>query len=151
MMPYFHADHTPDEALLEVKFKELILLLADHPVNEELLAWFGSLFVQPRKISLQQVMEENFCFNLKLDEFAKLSARSLSAFKREFRQVYRTSPGKWLLEKRLNHTMYLLTRMGRNVTEAAYESGFESPSHLSRTFRRRFGNSPASVRQVTAV
>jgi AraC-like DNA-binding protein len=45
-------------------------------------------------------MEENFSFNLKLEEFARLSMRSLSAFKRDFQQVYQTSPGKWLLGKR---------------------------------------------------
>ena len=146
MMPYFNAIRTPDQSLLELKFKELILLIADNPANGELLSYFYSMLSEPQRVSLQQIMEDNFCYNLSLEQFAKLTARSLSAFKRDFMRQYRTSPGKWLLEKRLNHTKYLLTHMGRTVTEAAYESGFESPSHFSRTFRRRFGYSPASVR-----
>ncbi len=151
MMPHFDASKEPDQSLLELKFKELILTIADNPLNNELLAYFYSLLKEPQCISLQRVMEDNFCFNLKMEEFAKLSARSLSAFKRDFRRLYNTSPGKWLMEKRLNHTIHLLTNMGKTVSETAFESGFESPSHFSRAFRQRFGVSPIMVRQQAAV
>jgi AraC family transcriptional regulator, exoenzyme S synthesis regulatory protein ExsA len=146
MIPYFSRSTEPDQALLELKFRELILTLADHPGNRDLHAYFFSLVQQPRSITLQQVMEENFCFKLKLEEFARLSARSLSAFKRDFNNLYSTSPGKWLLEKRLNHASHLLAYRGRTVSEAAYESGFENASHFSRAFRVQFGISPASVK-----
>jgi AraC family transcriptional regulator, exoenzyme S synthesis regulatory protein ExsA len=145
MMPYFEAGRKPDRALLELKFKELILTIADNPANGELLSYFSSLLQQPQHVSLQRVMEDNFCFNLKLEEFAKLSSRSLSAFKRDFQRLCKTSPGKWLMEKRLNHAWHLLTNMGRTVSETAFESGFESASHFSRAFRQRFGRSPASL------
>jgi uncharacterized cupin superfamily protein len=108
MMSYFDSKHEPDKALLELKFKELVLTLADSELNSDLGTYFYSLLQQPKTLTLQQVMEENFCFNLKLEEFARLSARSLSAFKRDFESLYQTTPGKWLLEKRLHHSMYLL-------------------------------------------
>ncbi len=53
-------------------------------------------------------MELNFFSNLSLTEFARLSARSLSAFKKEFTRIYNTTPGKWLMEKRLEYSYYLL-------------------------------------------
>ena len=146
MIPYFSRSAEPDHALLELKFRELILTLADHPGNPDLHAYFCALVQQPKTITLQQVMEENFCFNLKLEEFARISARSLSAFKRDFNILYGTSPGKWLLEKRLKHAAHLLAHRGRTVSEAAFESGFENASHFSRAFRVRFGTSPASVK-----
>lgn len=151
MVPYFSSNREPDQALLELKFKELVLTLADNPLNEELRSYFFSLLQQPRLMTLQQIMEDNFCFNLKLEEFARLGARSLSAFKRDFEGLYRTSPGKWLLEKRLNHALHLLTNMGKTVSEAAFESGFESASHFSRAFRQRFGTTPATAKQQAAV
>lgn len=147
MMSYFNSNRDPDQALLELKFKELVLTLADDGANIDLLACFSSLLQQPRSVTLQQVMEENFSFNLKLEEFARLSARSLSAFKRDFENLYQASPGKWLLEKRLNHALHLLTNRGKTVSEAAFESGFENPSHFSRVFRQRFGKPPAIVKQ----
>ena len=151
MMPYFDAGRLPDQSLLQLKFRELILLLADNPVNHELLSYFCSLLQEPQSLSLQRVMEDNFCYNLKLDEFARLSSRSLSAFKRDFLRIYHTSPGKWLLEKRLNHALHLLTNMGKTVSETAFESGFESLSHFSRVFRQRFGSPPALLKQQPTV
>jgi len=151
MMPYFDAARRPDPSLIELKFRELILLVADNPSNTELLACFNALMQEPQKVTLQRVMEENFCFNLKTEEFARLCQRSLSSFKRDFQRIYNSSPGKWLLEKRLLHAMNLLANLGKTVTETAFESGFESPSHFSRAFRNYFGHSPLSVKQKMAI
>lgn len=147
MRSYFDASTDPDQSLLELKFRELILTLADNPGNAALHSYFHSLLVEPQTLSLQKAMEENFCYNLKMEEFAKLSARSLSAFKRDFIKLYNTTPGKWLMEKRLTHSLHLLTNMGKSVSETAFESGFESPSHFSRSFRQRFGAPPVAMRQ----
>jgi AraC-like DNA-binding protein len=105
----------------------------------------------PPAVLLRQIMEDNFCYNLKLEEFARLSNRSLSAFKRDFRKEFNITPGKWLLEKRLLHSMHLLSNEFKTVSEAAFESGFENPSHFSRAFRNYFGISPASVKLQIAV
>ncbi len=92
-------------------------------------------------------MEDNFTFNLKLEEFARLSNRSLSAFKRDFQKVFNNTPGKWLMEKRLNHAMHLLTNQKKTVSEASFEAGFENQSHFSRAFRNHFGFAPATMKQ----
>jgi len=151
MLPYFDEGREPDQSLIELKFKELILTIADNPENGELLSYFCSLLQQPQAVSLQQVMEANFCFNIGLEEFAMMTSRSLSAFKRDFQKLYDTTPGKWLMEKRLNHALHLLTNMNKTVGETAFESGFESPSHFSRAFRQRFGSSPVSMKQLATV
>lgn len=142
MISLFGTGREPDPALIEVKFRELILTVADNTYNTELAAYFCTLLQQPQAVSLQMIMEDNFCFNLTLEEFAQLSNRSLSSFKRDFQKQFQCSPGKWLLEKRLKHAMNLLTNTDKTVTEAAFESGFENRSHFSRAFRGRFGVSP---------
>jgi len=147
MISYFGSNRVPDQSLLELKFRELILTIADNPANSELLSYFSLLLQEPQAASLKNTMEDNYCFNLKLEEFAQLSNRSLSAFKRDFQKQFDTTPGKWLLEKRLNHAMHLLTNNGRTVSEASYESGFENQSHFSRVFRKHFGFPPTSAKQ----
>jgi len=144
---YFSDTHEPDRSLLELKFKELILTIADSPHNAELLSYFCSLLHEPQQASLQRVMDENYCFNLKMEQYAELSNRSLSTFKRDFQKVYKTAPGQWLLEQRLNHALRLLRDSHRTISEATFESGFESVSHFSRSFKKRFGVTPSSFRQ----
>jgi AraC-like DNA-binding protein len=151
MMPYFGNAKDPDPTLLELKFRELILNIADNPRNKEIQSYFCSLLHQPQAVSLQKVMDDNYCFNLKLEEYAQLSNRSLSAFKRDFQKQFDTTPGKWLMEKRLNHAMHLLSNANKAVSEAAFESGFENPSHFSRSFRQHFGIAPATVRQQVSI
>jgi AraC family transcriptional regulator, exoenzyme S synthesis regulatory protein ExsA len=151
MSYYFDSAARPDPALIELKFRELVMTLEDNPHNAKLRSYFFSLMNSPKSISLREVMEGNFCFNLKLDEFARLSSRSLSAFKRDFQKEFDSTPGKWLLERRLQHAMHLLSNNARTVSEAAFETGFENPSHFSRAFRGRFGFAPAFVKLQVAV
>jgi len=147
MFSYYLESRDPDASLLEVKFKELILNIADNAVNRELLAYFCSLLHEPQGVRLRRVMEDNFCFNLSLEVYASLCNRSLSAFKRDFEKVFGNTPGRWLLEKRLLHGLHLLSNQRKTVGEAAFESGFENASHFSRAFKRRFGKGPAEMKR----
>lgn len=45
-------------------------------------------------IDIKNVMSENYTYNLKVEEFAKLCGRSLSTFKRDFKTIYYTTPSK---------------------------------------------------------
>lgn len=146
MSTYFSETTEPDQSLLELKFKELILNIADNALNGDLLSYFCSLLNEPQTILLKRVMEDNYCYNLKLEVYAELSNRSLSGFKRDFEKLFHCTPGKWLLEKRLQHAMQLITNLHKTVSEAAFESGFESPSHFSRAFKLRFGKGPNAMK-----
>ena len=113
-----------------------------------LAAYFQSLLKSDAP-PLSQIMEANFCYNLALEEFAKLSHRSLSTFKRDFRKYYNQSPGKWLLQKRLEYSAVLLKNPALNVSQVALDCGFEDLSHFSRAFKEKFGMSPAHYRKKT--
>lgn len=147
MSAYFANTKEPDKGLLELKFRELILTLADDAENAELLSYFCSLMHDPQSVSLQRIMEDNFCFNLSLEQYAELCNRSLSAFKRDFQKVLHTTPGKWLLEKRLDHAFQLLSDKSKNVNEVAFESGFENASHFTRAFKKRYHATPSALRK----
>ena len=151
MSAYFASTKEPDKGLLELKFRELILTLADDPHNAELLSYFCSLVNEPKSISLQRVMEDNYCFNLTLEQYAELSNRSLSAFKRDFQKIMHTTPGKWLLEKRLTHALQLLGSKDKNINEVAFESGFENASHFTRSFKERYQATPSAIRKTLSI
>ncbi|XP_073133461.1 uncharacterized protein [Henckelia pumila] len=151
MASYFSEAREPAHSLLELKFKELILTIADNPVNAELLSYFCTLVNEPGTAALERIMTDNFRYNLKIEEFAQLSNRSLSAFKRDFQAIFKTTPGKWLLEKRLFYAKSLLSINSKKaVSDVAFESGFETLAHFSRAFKQRFGVTPSSMAGIPA-
>jgi AraC family transcriptional regulator, exoenzyme S synthesis regulatory protein ExsA len=151
MYAYFSGTNTPDKSLLELKFRELILNIVDNHNNAQALAYFSSLMSEPQAVSLERTMNDNYCFNLNLEQYAALCNRSLSAFKRDFQKQFNSTPGKWLLGKRLQQAHLLLLHHGKTVAEAAFESGFQNVSHFSRCFKEHFGSTPVSVKQIPSV
>jgi len=150
VLSYFAKKEIPPGNLLEIKFKELILDLISSPLNAPLCSYFRSLCDQ-NKTSIRDVMESNFMYNMKLEEFAYLSGRSLSSFKKDFINTFHTTPGKWLLKRRLEHAKYLLELTDKNINELVFETGFENASHFIRIFKQRYGDTPLQFKKsVTA-
>ncbi len=150
MLHYFEGQVAPMQSLLELKFKELLISIISDPKNVGLAHYFTSLTDQEHS-SLSYIMEHNYCYNLSLEEMAKLCHRSLSSFRRDFKKLYNTTPGKWLLAKRLDRAAVLLHQANATVTQVAFDSGFEDTSHFSRAFKDKFGESPLYYhRRVTA-
>ena len=141
ILPYFRQSVPPAEGLLELKFKELLFNIFLEPENAPLLSYANSL-MHVHKVPLWQIMETNFTFNLSISQFARMAHRSVSVFKKEFFDYYRTTPGKWLTQKRLEHARTLLQTTKKSVGEVAFNSGFENLSHFSRVFKEKFGVSP---------
>jgi len=150
MRTYFSGKEKPSEPLLRLKLKELIVGVLTSRRNSGLAAYFRTIG-ESNAPPVAEIMELNFRYNLSLEQYAKLCHRSLSSFKREFQTRFQESPGKWLLQKRLDYSAGLLRNSKRNVTEIAFESGFEDVSHFSRVFKERFNVPPLAYRQSTAV
>jgi AraC-like DNA-binding protein len=150
MSVYFAGDEDPPEALLKLKLKELLTSILLGQRNLKLSAYFRSLAASDAP-SIAAIMETSFCHNLPLEAFAQMCHRSLSSFKREFRKIYGTSPGRWLHERRLERSASLLQTTGLSVTEIMLECGFEDMSHFSRAFKERFGRPPSASRGAFSI
>nr|WP_244306629.1 AraC family transcriptional regulator [Gaetbulibacter sp. S0825] len=81
-------------------------------------------------------MTENFQYDLKIADFAKLCGKSLSSFKREFKKRFNTTPRRWLINKRLDHSKTLLLGTDLTVSEVGYECGFKNNSHFIQAFKK---------------
>ena len=150
LVPYFYSEKKPSEDLLELKFRELLLNILDNPENGELKNFLSHL-LSPQHDPFQQVMEANCLYNLSLLDYAKLLNLSLSSFKRHFISVYKTTPGHWVQEQKLNHAYHLLVSSDKPVTDISFESGFENSTHFSHLFKKRFGLSPLKYRKENEV
>jgi AraC-like DNA-binding protein len=146
LLVYFQQPTPPAKALLVTRLEELILNVIFYGNNVQLTNYFNEVCSNGR-MSMQYVMESNFRKNLSLPEFARLCAKSLSVFKRDFTNVYGSSPGKWLTEKRLEYGKYLLEVTDSDIEEIIQESGFANMSHFIRVFKDRFGVTPLQFRK----
>jgi len=148
MLTYFRGINRPPDQILVLKLKELLLnLIGCDPL---LTAYFSSLTETDRP-SIKQIMEKNFCFNLRLENYAELCHCSLSTFKREFQQIFNESPGKWIMKRRVERAANLLANSRQSVTEVAFDTGFEDLSHFSRVFKQITGKNPTEYKKSVLV
>lgn len=146
MIPYFAHPGTVNKSLVALKFMELILNLYTSPDNSQSASYFFYIKKHP-KPSLLETMETNFSYNMEVSEYAELCCMSLSSFKRKFKEIYQTSPQRWLTLKRLGYAKFLLETTEKSVTEIIFESGFENLSHFSKIFKEHFQDSPQHYRE----
>ncbi len=145
VLVFFSEATPPTEIVLEERFRELFYALLTNPANHNLVTYLNSLTDRPR-VSLYEVMEANYMYNLALCDYARIACRSLASFKREFAAIFSMTPGKWLIKKRLSYAQTLLDTTEKSVADIVFESGFENGSHFSRVFKEKFGTSPMHYR-----
>ena len=86
--------------------------------------------------------------NWSVAELADRSGMSRASFAAHFRETVGSTPADYLANWRISLTQKRL-REGRPIALIADEVGYESPSALARTFRRKVGASPKEWLQHT--
>jgi AraC family transcriptional regulator, exoenzyme S synthesis regulatory protein ExsA len=142
---YLDNELVEESELVRLKILEILYLLIHK--NSELTDYLFE-FSAPPLLDLANVMEANFTKPASLNDFAYLSGRSLSKFKRDFSQTFHVSPSRWLKEKRLQYAYQLLTQTEMSVINVCYEVGFENVAHFSRAFKEFFGESPSAIKRA---
>ncbi len=147
LFSFFSEKKAPHPSLLKLKMEELLLNVLTQDDNRLLRQYLVQLGHQ-QKADLKDLMRSHFHAPLSIADFARLSARSLSSFRRDFKNTFNTTPGKWLLRKRLQHGKWLLETTDKTVQEVIEESGFKNRSHFVKQFKASFGLSPTQYRSA---
>lgn len=111
------------------------------------ISYKGTLYGH-QSIDIEITMRNNFKFNLKLEEYAKLCGRSTTVFKRDFKQKFGTTPFRWIKQQRLDYAKQLLIKGDLNVNQICYECGFINCSHFVRVFKEAFELPPNQFRMA---
>lgn len=86
---------------------------------------------------------------LRVPDLADTAGMSLSSFHEHFKSVTGTTPLQYQKDLRLIEARALLVDQGQRVSEAALSVGYESPTHFSRDYSRKFGLSPSRDARIT--
>lgn len=98
-------------------------------------------------------IRDHYAEAFRVEDLARLSGMSVSAFYRNFQAVTAMSPIQFQKQIRLQEARLLLATHPNDVTGVGIRVGYESPSQFSREYRRQFGAPPsqdvAHLRGVT--
>lgn len=87
-------------------------------------------------------IEKHLNDNITVTELARQMGLSRSAFYRYIGNVTTWTPNDIVNIVRLRYSVRLILQSGMKVSEAAYETGFSSPSYYSKIFKQYYGVSP---------
>jgi AraC-like DNA-binding protein len=88
-------------------------------------------------------IRDNYREAFRVDDVAKMSGMSVSAFYRNFQAVTAMSPIQFQKQIRLQQARLLLSTHPADVTTVGHRVGYDSPSQFSREYRRQFGAPPS--------
>ena len=100
-----------------------------------------------RMLRMMLFVKEHYQEPVRVGDIAASAFISERECLRSFSRSLGISPLQFLLSYRLKEAERLLREEGMNISEIAYRTGFESPSHFSSLFRRRHGITPTEYRK----
>ena len=142
MLPYFDTTRIPPDELMQLKLLEGVYSLLNLDKN-----FYTDLFDfnDVWKPDILDFLNENYMYDLSIEEIAHFTGRSLATFKREFKKVSVLPPRKWLMNKRLDVAKDKLLNERKRVSDVYLEVGFKDLSHFSRAYKENFGVSPTGI------
>ena len=94
----------------------------------------------------EKFVNKHIFSNLPLEELARMSDCSLSAFFEQFKRYFSDTPHRWFLKQRLIHAAQLLGATYKPVSKISTECGFPNTSHFINRFKKEYGMTPWKYR-----
>ena len=141
LISIYQTQNLRNKNFLNLKILELLYLL-NGLAKEQQFANFLFRLTLPKKRNIKVFMEKNYDKPFKMEDYAYLTGRSLSTFRRDFKSFYNITPQKWIKEKRLEKAVNILNQKEISVTDLAFEVGYENISYFIKEFKNKVGQSP---------
>lgn len=104
-------------------------------------------FTEPWKIDILDFLNENYMYDLSIQEIASFTGRSLSTFKRDFKKISDLTPQRWILLKKLEKAHEILSHKEKKVLEVGAEVGFKNRAHFTKAFKKQYGYAPTMIKK----
>ena len=127
-----------------IKMTELIYLIVSHEDNCLKSKILNN--VDAAKENFEQVVHEHIFRNIPIEELARMTNRSLTSFKKEFRRIFSMPPHTWFIRQRLMQSRLLLISTSLSISEIGAECSFPNTSHFIKLFKKEYAMTPAAYR-----
>ena len=97
-----------------------------------------------------EIMEKNYTnSDFGVSEFAEAMGMSRSLLSKRLNAAAGMSTGQFIRNYRLDVAKKLILEnpANRNITEIAYQAGFNDPKYFTRCFTRQYGHSPSTYKE----
>jgi AraC family transcriptional regulator len=99
---------------------------------------------------LSDYIEARLGETISLEDLAAVTGMGVWTFSRHFRGATGRSPHAFVLDRRIERALRLLTQGALALKEVAAACGFADQAHMTRVMRERLGVTPAQVRKTSA-
>ncbi|WP_417602819.1 helix-turn-helix transcriptional regulator [Owenweeksia hongkongensis] len=142
---YFDNPNLVNDDLLELKVRELILLLVQTKNANSVLELIQGLY-DYRSIDLKKIVNLHQYNNLSIEELAALASVSVSSFKRAFKKEFNDTPAHYFNVQKIKKAKELLSLTDMAISQIAYEIGFNDPLYFTRLFKKSETLTPSEYR-----
>jgi len=97
--------------------------------------------------SVIQYIHQNFQKEIKVSELLEISNMSNTTFFTSFKKLYRMTFKKYLSNIRIGYACRLIANDTYNISQIAYDSGFENLSNFNRQFKAIKGCTPGEYKK----
>jgi len=97
-----------------------------------------------------QLIRQNGCEEISVDEIVRVSGLSRSVLQRRFRQTLGTTIHAEILNCRINHACHLLTETDLSMMDIAERSGFKHQEYMGAVFKSKLQQTPGQFRKANA-
>lgn len=98
--------------------------------------------------SMMSFIQDHYMEKISLDDIAASGNVGKTLCAKIFKRYVAKTPGDYLISHRITKSMELLTGTDLSVTDIAFQTGFTSGSHYTKTFREMVGCTPTEYRNT---
>lgn len=92
-------------------------------------------------------IQQHYGEKIMLEDIAKAGQLSRSECCRYFKRILNTTPLNYVMDYRIQKSLILLQQAEANVTEVAYQVGFNSTSYFIDKFRKSMNITPLAYKK----
>ncbi len=138
------AHDTSDEYLRALCMVLIVELL--RPPAKQHKAGRGTVLKEDVFNAVLNFIDSNLENDLSLETLARLAGVLTHKFARAFKRRVGQTPHHYVLHRRIDAARQLLDNSEQSIADIAYATGFSSQSHMTTTFKRELGTTPAQLR-----